>query len=71
MNAKEMIKRNNKKKTKFFRKERMKMQVVKDYFIKDKNAPDGKRLVYRVGQIINPHPLMGEQLSIDGIAKEV
>jgi hypothetical protein len=67
MNAKGMIKRNAEKKTKFFYRDRVEVEIIKDVSV---NEPDGgKRIVHQKGQIKSPHRLIAEQLVIDGIAK--
>lgn len=67
MNAKAMVKRNAEKKTKFFYRDRVEIEIVKDVKVKDVSG--GERIVHKKGQIKNPHRLMAEQMVIDGIAK--
>lgn len=64
-----MIKRNAEKKTKFFYRDRVEVEIIKDVKVKDVSAPDGFRIVHAKGQIKNPHRLMAEQMVLDGIAK--
>lgn len=67
MNAKAMIKRNAEKGTKFFYRDRVEVEIIKDQFVKQ---PDGTMKPTHVkGQIKKPHRLLAEQLVLDGIAK--
>lgn len=62
-----MVKRNAEKKTKFFYRDRVEIEIIKDVSV---NNPDGtKRIVHAKGQIKNPHRLMAEQMVIEGTAK--
>ena len=73
MDAKAMIDRNNRKKTKFKRKERMKIQFTEDVYStqKDKSGKEIKKLLFKKGQISEPHKLMAEQFVLEKVAKAV
>lgn len=60
MDAKELIKRNAKAKTKFSYTDRVEVRIVKNTFIKEKNGSE--RPVYKEGMVIRPHRLIAEQL---------
>jgi hypothetical protein len=60
MNAKELINRNAKAKTKFSYTDRMQVTIIKDTFVKEKNGSE--RPLFKVGMVIRPHRLIAEQL---------
>ncbi len=64
-NGKEMIARNNKKKTKFFRGDRMKVRITKTMFRTDGTVR------MKIGRILKPQRLMAEQMILDGFAEQV
>lgn len=67
MDSKEMIARNNKAKTKFHRKTRMRLRVIKATHVKQADGTIRESL--KVGMIIEPHKLMAEQLIKDKICE--
>lgn len=60
MDSKAVLDKANKEKTKIRYNDRVKLEITSD---------EAKH--YRKGQIINPHPIMAEQLIKQGIAKQV
>lgn len=60
MNAKELINRNAKAKTKFSYTDRVEVRIVKNTFIKEKNGSE--RPLLKEGMVIRPHRLIAEQL---------
>lgn len=67
MNAIAMIERNTKLERKFFYADRVEIEIIKDYAIKQKDG--SMKVLHKKGQIKRPHRLIGEQLVEDKIAK--